>query len=70
MPQRRLVVQMFRKSKADAIGEFFTLTLKENELAFFYLGASGFIVRSLSQTVMFDPAGMLKDDEVKGPKSS
>jgi L-ascorbate metabolism protein UlaG (beta-lactamase superfamily) len=69
MPQRRLVVQMFRKSKADAIGEFFTLTLKENELAFFYLGASGFIVRSLSQTVMFDPAGMLKDDEVKALKA-
>jgi L-ascorbate metabolism protein UlaG (beta-lactamase superfamily) len=60
---------MFRKSKAQEIERFFDLSLKKNELAVFYLGVSGFIVRSLSQTVLFDPAGMLKDDEVKALKT-
>jgi L-ascorbate metabolism protein UlaG (beta-lactamase superfamily) len=55
---------MFRKSKAQEIERFFTLPLKNDELAVFYLGVSGFILRSLSQAVLFDPAGMLKDDEV------
>lgn len=55
---------MFRKSKADEIGRFYASPLQKNELAIFYLGVSGFIVRSLNQTVLFDPAGMLKDDEV------
>jgi L-ascorbate metabolism protein UlaG (beta-lactamase superfamily) len=60
---------MFRKSKADEIGKFFALQVKKNELAVFYLGASGFIARSSSQTVLLDPAGMLKDDEVKALKA-
>jgi L-ascorbate metabolism protein UlaG (beta-lactamase superfamily) len=60
---------MFRRSKAQEIGGFFDLLLKENELAAFYLGVSGFIARSLSQTVLFDPAGMLKDDEVNALKT-
>jgi L-ascorbate metabolism protein UlaG (beta-lactamase superfamily) len=60
---------MFRKSKADEIGKFFALQVQKSELAVFYLGVSGFIVRSSSQTVLFDPAGMLKDDEVKALKA-
>ena len=60
---------MFRKSKADEIGKFFALQVNKNELAVFYLGVSGFIARSSSQTVLLDPAGMLKDDEVKALKA-
>jgi len=60
---------MFRKSKAEEIAGFFNLSLRMDELAVFYLNVSGFIVRSLSQTVLFDPAGMLKDDEVNALKS-
>jgi L-ascorbate metabolism protein UlaG (beta-lactamase superfamily) len=60
---------MFRKSETQRIDGFFSLALKKNELAFFYLDASGFIVRSLSRTVLFDPAGMLKDDEVNALKT-
>ena len=60
---------MFRKSKADEIGKFFALQVKKNELAVFYLGVSGFIARSSSQTVLLDPAGMLKDDEIKALKA-
>ena len=60
---------MFRKNKAEEIGTFFDSPLQKNELAFFYLGVSGFIVRSISRTVMFDPAGMLKNDEVKALKT-
>jgi L-ascorbate metabolism protein UlaG (beta-lactamase superfamily) len=56
---------MFRKSKAHEIEQFFSSLLKKNEIAVFYLGVSGFIVRSISQAVLFDPAGMLKDEEAK-----
>ncbi len=55
---------MFRKSKAEEIGEFFTAPLQMNELSVFYLGVSGFIVRSSDHVVLIDPAGMLKDDEI------
>jgi len=60
---------MFRKSKAEDIGGFFALPLQKNELAVFYLDASGFIVRSPNHTVLIDPAGMLKDDEVSALKT-
>jgi len=60
---------MFRKSKAQEIERFFNLPLKKNELAVFYLGVSGFIARSAGQAVLFDPAGMLKDDEVNALKT-
>jgi len=60
---------MFRKSKAEEIERFFNLPLKRNELAVFYLGVSGFIARSAGQAVVFDPAGMLKDDEVNALKT-
>ena len=60
---------MFRKSKADEIAKFFALQVKKNQLAVFYLGVSGFIARSSNQTVLLDPAGMLKDDEVKALKA-
>jgi L-ascorbate metabolism protein UlaG (beta-lactamase superfamily) len=60
---------MFRKSQAQEIERFFDLPLKKNELAVFYLGVSGFIARSLSHTVLFDLAGMLKDDEVNALKT-
>ena len=51
---------MFRKSKADEIRAFFASPLQKNEIALFYLGVSGFIVRSMNHTVLIDPAGMLK----------
>jgi L-ascorbate metabolism protein UlaG (beta-lactamase superfamily) len=60
---------MFRRSKAQEIEKFFDLPLNKNELTLFYLDVSGFIARSLSQTVLFDPAGMLKDDEVNALKT-
>lgn len=56
---------MFRQSKAKEISNFFTSPLKEGELTVFYLGVSGFIARTAKQTVLIDPAGMLKDNEVK-----
>ncbi len=55
---------MFRKSKADEIGGFVAASLQKNELAVFYLGVSGFIVRSAIHTVLVDPAGMLKTEEL------
>ena len=55
---------MFRKSKAQEIEKFFSSPLKENELAVFYLGVSGFIVRTSNRAVLFDPGNMLKDEEV------
>ena len=60
---------MFRKSKADEISRFFASPLQKNELAVFYLDVSGFIIRSLNQTVLIDPAGMLKDDEIAALKA-
>jgi L-ascorbate metabolism protein UlaG (beta-lactamase superfamily) len=65
----KLLVEMFRKSKADEIGGLHALPLRKNELAFFYLGVSGFIIRSPSKTVLIDPAGMLKSDEVTALKT-
>lgn len=55
---------MFRKSKAEAIRGFFASSLQQNELALFYLGVSGFIIKSAGHEVLIDPAGMLKGDEV------
>lgn len=60
---------MFRKSKTDEIGNFFSLQLEKNQLAVYYIDTSGFILRSLSNTVLIDPAGMLKDDEIKALKA-
>ena len=59
---------MFRRSNANQIEEFFALPLKNNELAFFYLGVSGFLARSANHSVIFDPASFLKGDEVKALK--
>ena len=56
---------MFRKSKAEEISAFFASTLQKDELVVFYLGVSGFIVRSFNRAVLIDPAGMLKDDEIE-----
>jgi L-ascorbate metabolism protein UlaG (beta-lactamase superfamily) len=47
---------------------FFASPLKEKELTVFYLEASGFIARTASQTVIVDPAGLLKNDEIKALK--
>ena len=60
---------MFRKNKAREINSFFNLPLKKDELALLYLDVSGFVARSFSKTVLFDPAGMLKEDEVKALKT-
>lgn len=60
---------MFRKSKATEISEFFALPLEKNEVAVYFLGVSGIIVRTNKLTVMFDPAGMLKNDEITALKT-
>lgn len=60
---------MFRKNRAQEIARFFDLSLKENELALFYLGTSGFIVRNNSQAIVIDPADMLDDEETKALKN-
>ena len=59
---------MFRKTKAQEIGTFCNLPLAKNEVAVFYLGVSGFLVKTSNATVVFDPAGMLKGDEVSAIK--
>lgn len=59
---------MFRRSKADEISAFFAMPLSKNELSMFYLGVSGFIIRSLSHALLIDPAGMLKGDELSALK--
>jgi L-ascorbate metabolism protein UlaG (beta-lactamase superfamily) len=62
-------MKLFRRSKAEEIQSFFANSLQKNELSFFYLGVSGFIIRSFKQSVLIDPAGMLKGDEVKALKN-
>jgi L-ascorbate metabolism protein UlaG (beta-lactamase superfamily) len=69
LSKEKLVFEMFRKSKADEISRFFASPLQKDELAVFYLDVSGFIVRSINHTVLIDPAGMLKDDEVTALKA-
>jgi len=59
---------LFRRSKADEISAFFAMPLSKNELSMFYLGVSGFIIRSLSHALLIDPAGMLKGDELSALK--
>jgi L-ascorbate metabolism protein UlaG (beta-lactamase superfamily) len=59
---------LFRGSKADEVSAFFAAPLQRNELSVFYLGVSGFIVRSITHSVLIDPAGMLKGDEIKAMK--
>jgi L-ascorbate metabolism protein UlaG (beta-lactamase superfamily) len=60
---------MFRQSKASEIDQFFDSKLKENELALYYLGVSGFIVKTANEAVIIDPAGLLKGDETKALKT-
>jgi L-ascorbate metabolism protein UlaG (beta-lactamase superfamily) len=60
---------MFRKSNAEEIAKFFTATLAKNELAVYYLGKSGFIARTTKETVIVDPAGFLKKDEIAALKT-
>ena len=55
---------LFRGSKADEIKEFAETPLQRNGLALYYLGVSGFIIRSVDHTVLIDPAGMLKGNEL------
>ncbi len=38
---------LFRGSKADEINEFLATPLRKNEISLYYLGVSGFIIRSL-----------------------
>jgi L-ascorbate metabolism protein UlaG (beta-lactamase superfamily) len=59
---------MFRMSKAEEVGKLFALELSENQVAVIYLGASGIIAWTSKQSVLIDPAGFLKDDEVAALK--
>jgi L-ascorbate metabolism protein UlaG (beta-lactamase superfamily) len=59
---------MFRKSKAAEITKFFDSPVAKNEVGLFYLGTSGFIVRTVSGAVLFDVAGFLNDEEVHALK--
>ncbi len=61
---------MFRKSKAKEIEQFSVLPLAKKELAVFYLGKSGFLARTSSSTIIIDPAGFLKKDEVTNLKAA
>ena len=60
---------MFRQSKAAVVEEFFSSPLAKNQVAVFYLGTSGFLIRAADKTVVIDPAGFLKNDEVKALKN-
>jgi L-ascorbate metabolism protein UlaG (beta-lactamase superfamily) len=60
---------MFRKSKANEIESFFAQPLQSAHLSVFYLGVSGYLVRSAKHAVIFDPAAFLKSDEVKSLKT-
>lgn len=60
---------LFRGSKAGEIHAFAATPLQKNELALYYLGVSGFIIRSVNHTVLIDPAGMLKGDELDALKA-
>jgi L-ascorbate metabolism protein UlaG (beta-lactamase superfamily) len=66
---RSRCLKLFRRSKADEISAFFAIPLSKNELSVFYLGISGFIIRSLNHALLIDPAGMLKGDELSALKS-
>jgi len=59
---------MFRGNKAKEIEAFFASPLQKNEIALFHLGVSGFIIRSTNHTVLVDPAGMLKGEEIAALK--
>jgi len=59
---------MFRRSRAEEIGNFFALGLSENQIAVIYLGASGILARTSKQTVLIDAAGFLKDNETAALK--
>lgn len=62
------MICMFRRGRVEEIVEFFASSLAKNEVAVFYLGVSGVIVRAAGQAVVFDPAGFLKDDEASALK--
>ena len=62
------MVAMFRASKAKEISEFFDVSLEEDEVAIYFLGTSGIIARTSQTSVIFDPAGMLKKDEIATAK--
>jgi L-ascorbate metabolism protein UlaG (beta-lactamase superfamily) len=66
--KRNKVRKLFRRSKADEVSAFFSAPLQKNELSVFYLGVSGFIVRSIDHSALIDPAGMLKGDEINAMK--
>ena len=59
---------MFRRSRAEEIGNFFALGLSENQIAVIYFGASGILARTSKQTVLIDAASFLKDDEMAALK--
>jgi L-ascorbate metabolism protein UlaG (beta-lactamase superfamily) len=59
---------LFRKNKADEIHAFFSAPLQKNEIALYYFGVSAFIIRSINHSVIIDPAGMLKSDEIDALK--
>jgi len=56
---------MFRKNKDMEIDNFFTISPGRRELEVFYLGTSGFLIRTTNQTVLIDPGNMLRSDETK-----
>lgn len=52
------------RNKVEAIKSLFSLELKENELAFLFLGYSGILVRSDDVTIAIDAGKSLTDMEV------
>jgi L-ascorbate metabolism protein UlaG (beta-lactamase superfamily) len=61
-----LVSKVFWNSdKGEALEEFYTMPLEDDEVVFIYLGYSGILLRTAQTTVAFDIADLLGDKEIK-----
>jgi L-ascorbate metabolism protein UlaG (beta-lactamase superfamily) len=49
--------------------DFFTAPLAEKDAAFVFLGFSGILVRTGGQTILFDPAGLIKAEDLEQLKT-
>lgn len=60
-----MVMPVSGKSRSDAVIELSESSLAMNEVAFLHLGDSGVILKTMNQTVIIDPANLLKGEEIK-----
>lgn len=54
-----------KKSRKDLLKQLYTTELVQGEVSILYLGYSGVIVRSISQTFAFDVADLLSEEEIE-----